>query len=225
MGGTRERRRCAQARPTRHQRTAIALCTRGKLRRATAPEGMARVQREPVDRADFVWRQQCRDREGRTSSPGPLFREGATRERGSVDPGQRARVATSWSRSWRHDGCAGRSAQASLLARERVAFGSTAPATLYPSSGDGGTNRSRRGRWTHPGLSTAATIGSAKAVLALLALAHARGLQPGEPHGRQQGATDLQGVRGANRRSREKRQGRNGTCGVATAGRRHARKS
>lgn len=34
-------------------------------------------------------------------------------------------------------------------------------------------------------------------------------LQPGEPHGRQQGATDLRLVCGENRRSREKRQGRN----------------
>lgn len=34
-------------------------------------------------------------------------------------------------------------------------------------------------------------------------------LQPGEPHGRQQGATDLRLVCGANRRSREKRQGWN----------------
>lgn len=202
-----------------------ALCTRGKLRRATAPEGMARVQREPVDRADFVWRQQCRDREGRTSSPGPGLRVGTTWERGSVDPGQRARVATSWSRSWRHGRCAVRSAQASLLARVGAAFGSTTPATLDPSSGDGGTNRSRRGRRTHPGLPTVASIGSESAALALPGPAHARGLQPGEPHGRQQGATDLQGVRGASRRSREKRQGRNGTRGVATAGRRHAEKS
>jgi hypothetical protein len=35
------------------------------------------------------------------------------------------------------------------------------------------------------------------------------GLQPGEPHGRQQGATNLRRVCGENRRSREKRQGRN----------------
>lgn len=34
-------------------------------------------------------------------------------------------------------------------------------------------------------------------------------LQPGEPHGRQQGATDLRLVCGATRRSRAKRQGRN----------------
>jgi len=35
--------------------------------------------------------------------------------------------------------------------------------------------------------------------------------KPGEPHGRLQGATDLHCARGANRRSREKRQGRNRT--------------
>lgn len=39
-------------------------------------------------------------------------------------------------------------------------------------------------------------------------------LQPGEPHGRLQGATDLHRVCGASRRSREKRQGRNESrCG------------
>jgi len=82
-----------------------ALWTRETLRRATAPEGMAREQREPVDRADFVWRQQCRDREGRTSSPGRVLRDRTTWERGSVDPGPRARMATSWSRWWRHHRC------------------------------------------------------------------------------------------------------------------------
>jgi hypothetical protein len=45
-------------------------------------------------------------------------------------------------------------------------------------------------------------------------------LKPGEPHDRLQGATNLHCVRGANRRSREERQGRNETRRLASSGRR-----
>ena len=44
-------------------------------------------------------------------------------------------------------------------------------------------------------------------------------LKPGEPHDRLQGATNLHRVRGANRRSREERQGRNETRWLASSGR------
>jgi len=47
-----------------------------------------------------------------------------------------------------------------------------------------------------------------------------RSLKPGEPHDRQQGATNLHRTRGESRRSREKRQGRNGTRELAAPGRR-----
>ena len=45
-------------------------------------------------------------------------------------------------------------------------------------------------------------------------------LKPGEPHDRLQGATNLHRTRGESRRSREKRQGRNGTRELAAPGRR-----
>lgn len=134
---------------------------------------------------------------------------------------------------WRHPGAVGGDtfgARSGVLGWETTAFGSGASRPLDPSSGDGGTDRSCRGTAARKGRRGTGMAGSGKdvpahCVLVRCAEAHVRGLQPGEPHGRQQGETDLQGVRGANRRSREKRHGRNGTDGVATGSRRHAVKS
>jgi hypothetical protein len=53
-----------------------------------------------------------------------------------------------------------------------------------------------------------------------------RGSQkPGEPHDRLQGATNLHRMRGASRRSREERQGRNGTRRLASSSRRRVEQS
>ena len=81
-----------------------------------------------------------------------------------------------------------------------------------------------QGDWDPAGSQEARVVGLQQDVHAHLAVGPVGVLQPGEPHGRQQGATDLHRKCGASRRSREKRQGRNETRGMAASGRRRTRK-
>jgi hypothetical protein len=74
------------------------------------------------------------------------------------------------------------------------------------------------------GFEEARVVGLQQDVHAHLAVGPVEVLQPGEPHGRQQGATDLHRKCGASRRSREKRHGRNETRGMAASGRRRTGK-
>jgi hypothetical protein len=73
--------------------------------------------------------------------------------------------------------------------------------------------RQRSRCWPRRGVTTSSRIGVLHCCFGSTQRQRSRRMcwKPGEPHGRLQGATDLHCARGANRRSREKRQGRNRT--------------